>query len=271
LGPLLVNGVESATISALDRGIAFGDGLFETIAVVRNEVIHWARHKHRLENGCERLRLPVPDSASLIRDIQRVARDHDRSVVKLIVTRGTGGRGYSPPDSVIPTVIVARRPWPANYATRARDGVRVCIASHRLSVNPDLAGLKHLNRLDQVLASSEADARRVDEALMRDFRDRVIEGTRCNLFAVFGDRLLTPRLDDCGVRGVMRSLVMEHAPGIGVELAETHLSIDELYRADEIFLCNAIVGIWPVVAIESDAPARFAIGERTRTLQRCLA
>jgi len=265
---ILVNGIETDLISVHDRGLAFGDGVFETLAVVDGEILNWERHCERLALGCTRLRLDFPHAAELNEEVQVVARGHPRSVVKIIVTRGNGGRGYTPSAATTPSRVVLRRAWPNDYAQRANDGIRVCVASHRLSHNPALAGLKHLNRLDQVLASVELDALQVDEALMLDYEGRVVEATRCNLFAIYGNRLATPLLDGCGVLGIMRSLIIERAPQVGLRVDETRLTVADLCRADELFLCNAIAGIWPVVEMIGTDPARFDIGDYTRVLQR---
>ena len=190
-------------------------------------------------------------------------------MVKIIITRGSGGRGYTPSTKVSPTRIVARHEWPNDYAERERSGIRVCIAQHRMSRNPQLAGLKHLNRLDQVLASLELARCDAAEALMLDTSDFVIEATRCNLFIVCGARLLTPSLENCGVSGVMRSVILQHTATLGLSAQERDLRVEDLYRADEVFLCNAIAGIWPVTEID-DPQQVFAIGETTRALQNAI-
>lgn len=263
---ILVNGVQSADVSALDRGLAYGDGLFETLAVVDKKILNWPRHIDRLRRGCSTLDIPQPDINTLEEEIDRVIGGFNRSVVKVIVTRGNGGRGYTPLAITKATRIVCRYEWPEGYVDREESGIAVCIAEHRLSCNSQLAGLKHLNRLDQVLASIELDQFDADEALMLDTRDFVIEATRCNLFVVREGQLYTPNLELCGVAGVMRSLILEISEDLRLNPQEIHLSIEELFKADEIFLCNAIAGIWPIIEI-SPSQHRLPIGETTRVLQ----
>ena len=268
---ILVNGIQTNDASALDRGLAYGDGLFETLAVRDGDILNWPQHVERLRRGCDKLKIRRPDFEQLFEETHNVASDYDRSVVKIIITRGAGGRGYTPPAAgVTPTRIVARHMWPNEYREREQTGVHVCIAQHRISVNPDLAGLKHLNRLDQVLASAELMERDADEALMLDPNDHVIEATRCNLFTVRDGLLATPRLDNCGVRGVMRAIILQLAPAVSLRAEETEITLGSLREADEVFLCNAIAGIWPVVEIDDDPRQVFAIGGYTRRLQAAL-
>jgi 4-amino-4-deoxychorismate lyase len=190
--------------------------------------------------------------------------------VKITITRGVGGRAYTPPAVSSATRIIARAPWPEDYARRKQDGIRVCVARHRLPVQPDLAGIKHLNRLDQVLASLELAEHGADEAVMLDLNGRVIEATRCNLFAVYGKRLATPRLDGCGVRGIMRSILLQLAPAVGLAPEEAELTLDDLRTANEVFLCNAIAGIWPVIELDANPRLQYRIGGHTRRLQAAL-
>ena len=266
----VVNGIPTNDVSAFDRGIAYGDGLFETLALADNEILNWPRHMARLRHGCDILNIPPPDFEILAAEAHAVASGYDRSVIKMIVTRGSGGRGYTPPSALAPTRIVARHEWPDGYAERERQGVRVCIAQHRMPRHPQLAGLKHLNRLDQVLASLELVNSGAVEALMLDTAEFVIEATRCNLFIVRNAQLLTPRLDNCGVNGVMRSVILENAATLGLRAQELTLTLEDLYLADEIFLCNAIAGIWPVIEIDCP-PHTFSIGETTRTFQNAIS
>lgn len=266
---ILVNGVQSADISALDRGLAYGDGLFETLAVVDKRILNWPKHVERLQRGCSTLDIPQPDISVLEEEIDEVISGFNRSVVKVIVTRGNGGRGYTPLAISKATRIVYRHEWPEGYVEREKSGITVCIAEHRLSRNSQLSGLKHLNRLDQVLASIELNQSRADEALMLDTRNFVIEATRSNLFMVRDGRLYTPDLEFCGVAGVMRSLIMEISEDLRLKPQEMNLSIGELFQADEIFLCNAIAGIWPIVEITASLHL-LPIGETTRVLQRAI-
>lgn len=267
---ILVNGIQTNDVSALNRGLAYGDGLFETLAVVGGNILNWPRHLARLDYGCTKLKITRPDFDQAFEEARTVAAGFARCVVKIIITRGNGGRGYTPSPTVATTRIIARHEWPEGYAERERVGIRVCVAQHRLSLNPHLAGLKHLNRLDQVLASIELKERGTTEALMLDVDNRIIEATRCNLFVVQNGVLATPRLTSCGIRGVMRDIILQLAPGLNLPVEELDLTLDSLRSADELFLCNTIAGIWPVVEVEENPRKTYAIGEISRRLQEAI-
>ena len=254
----LVNGVDSERISITDRGLAYGDGLFETIAVRNGRVCLWAFHLRRLRHGAIRLAIPCPADDLLTEEIHRIIDGRPDCVVKLILTRGPGGRGYRSPVSPIPTRVLSLHPWPEYPSERLKQGVCVYMCRTLLGENPGLAGLKHLNRLEQVLARSEWQDPGVAEGLMRDGRGRVIAGTMSNLFLVSGSRLITPRLDSCGISGTVRELVLGMAAGFDLQTLEEDLFISDLGDADGLFLTNAIIGAWPVKRL----------GDRTFDLER---
>jgi 4-amino-4-deoxychorismate lyase len=242
----LIDGVPADTIGVADRGLHYGDGLFETIAVVNGEPCLWGRHLGRLRDGCDRLSIPPPPERQLAEEAQRLTRGVDRAVLKLILTRGEGGRGYRPPESPRPRRILRLSPWPAYPVTWQSTGVRVRYCQTRLGDQPLLAGLKHLNRLEQVLARAEWSDPDVAEGLMLDLDGRVVEGTQTNLFALLGGRLLTARLDRCGVAGVVRGLVMDAGRALGLTAVEEVLTPARLAAADALFLTSSLIGIWPV-------------------------
>jgi 4-amino-4-deoxychorismate lyase len=229
-----------------DRGLHYGDGLFETIAIRASAPCLWTEHLDRLRLGAVRLGIPLPDPDLLLRECLALIRDIAAGVVKLILTRGSGGRGYRPPAVPSPTRILALFPQPSYPAAWAEGGVTLRWCGTPLGENPRLAGIKHLNRLEQVLARAEWDDEAVAEGLMCDPRGRVIAGTMSNVFVYTGGRLLTPRLDTCGVAGTARALVLSLAPGYGIAVAEADLRRVDLEGANGVFLTNAVLGIWPV-------------------------
>jgi 4-amino-4-deoxychorismate lyase len=262
---VLIDGRESDCLPADDRGLAYGDGLFETMRCERGGVPLLELHLARLREGCARLGLEPPDGALVRAEIERLADRRAGGVVKLTLTRGGGGRGYAPPIRPRPRRILAWHALPDYPAAHYREGVRVWLTSTRLGRAPTLAGLKHLGRLEQVLASMEPAPQGCAEGLMRDYDGRVVEGIRSNVFLVRGGGLATPRLDECGVAGVMRRLVIEEAAGLGLSTGETRLAVDDLAAADELFLTSSVFGIWPVVALVEPA-ARWPVGPVTRRL-----
>lgn len=247
-----------------DRGLQYGDGLFETMAVRDGRIPWLAYHLRRLRTGCRRLRFAPPRAAGLRREIAAQAAGQSRAIIKLIVTRGAGGRGYRPEPGARGHPIVMRHPWPAHAERRAREGIWLRVCRTRLASNSALAGLKHLNRLEQVLARTEwRDEDCYQEGLMLDQQDRVIEGTMTNLFIVRGGELLTPELTGSGVAGVMREIILEEAAQKAIPCQVTALSLADVAQADEILVCNSVVGIWPVKRLDKK---RYPLGPVARQL-----
>lgn len=236
----------------LDRGLQYGDGLFETIAVAGGEPCLWRRHMQRLKQGCERLNIEYPDRGIVLEEVYREIQGRSQGVIKIILTRGSGGRGYRPPEVQSPTRLLYWSEWPGYSAQLSRTGVRVRICKIRLGQNPALAGLKSLNRLEQVLARAEWSNPDISEGLMLDTEGNLVEGTMSNLFLVHGDRLSTPDLGNCGVSGIMRAVVMEQANRLGLSLSEENLTLRDLASADGVFLSNSLIGIWPVREVEGN-------------------
>ena len=258
----------------MDRGLAYGDGLFETISVIRREMPLWRYHSERLLAGCKELKIPWnhADSVNLKEEclelLERNGRVH--GIIKIIVTRGEGGRGYSPRSTSGPNRVVSCFDSAAASPGHQDDGVAVKICSTSLGHNRRLAGIKHLNRLEQVLATEEWHGSDYDEGLMRDCRGDVIEGTRSNLFLVRGGQLLTPSLEDCGVKGVMRRYILDQSAHMGIESSVRRVSLDCLEQSDEVFVCNGVHGIWPVVKLHGEPlshPIGWQKGRLTERLQ----
>jgi 4-amino-4-deoxychorismate lyase len=264
-----VDGRASAEVSVLERGLHYGDGLFETIACVDGAPRFLARHLARLTSGCARLALPPPDAAQLAREIATAAAGTPRAIVKLILTRGRArARGYGFSGEEVPTRILLRYPWSGADEREARAGVRVRVADLTLGENPHLAGVKHLNRLEQVLARREWTDDSITEALLFSSGGTLISGTMSNVFLVQGGRLLTPRLDRCGVAGIMRAVVAELSTQCGIDFRERPLARADLEAAEEIFLTNALTGIRPVRELGARP---VGVGPVTRRLQQALA
>lgn len=243
--PVLVNGRENGALDPADRGLQYGDGLFETLAVRDGRARFLAWHLQRLAEGARRLGFQSPDPGQLAEQVRRAWPDGP-GVVKLILTRGAGGRGYRPSPGGTPTCVVAGSAWPAWPASAWTEGVCLRYCRTRLARNPALAGIKHLNRLEQVLARSEWDDERIAEGLMLDELGQVISGTQTNLFAVIDGRIATPPVDQCGVAGVMRRAFRGWADDAAGPVIERALRPDDLERASELLVTNALIGAWPV-------------------------
>lgn len=259
-GRVYVNGVEGAGIPVHDRGLNYGDGLFETILFVDGVAPLWSRHRERLEAGAARLGFPLPPINALFTVAQQAGSGLERAAVRITITRGVGERGYAPPVPTAPNWIVAASLAPVVAPDWYARGIRVRCCGLRLASQPLLAGLKHLNRLEQVLARAEWSDAEIAEGLLGDAAGRVIGATAANLFVVRGGRVFTPALDECGVAGVSRAEVLARR-----EVAIGSLTWNELMHADEVFLTSSLRGILPVRGIDAQA---FAPGAVTRGLQQ---
>jgi len=229
-------------VDPTDRGLAYGDGLFETMSVRRSQVLRLAHHLDRLRYGCERLALPMPEPNELQARIATVTADIERGHLKLILTRGPGPRGYAPPAAVVPTVVLLAAQQPIDPAP----SITVATLSQTIGENVKLAGIKHLNRLEQVLGQVELADLDADEGLMLSTSGAVIGGTSRNLFVRFGSRLDTPSLERAGIAGIMRRAVLEQCAHLGIETRQRAIHPAELDKADEIFMTNALVGVQSV-------------------------
>ena len=267
MNKILINGQPGELLPVTDRAFHYGDGVFETIAVFNGKPRLWERHIARLYRGCERLAIPAPDSALLREEVTQVALGYAASAVKIIISRGSGGRGYRPPAVVEPTRLVLRYPFPDNPSARTTDGVEIRLCDTPLGCNPRLAGMKHLNRLEQVLARSEWSDDAITEGVMLDADGHLIDGTMSNLFLIINGELHTPDLSRCGVEGVMRATVIEVAQQNNIPLLISPLNHSLLETAEEIFITNALIGIWPVIRC---GDYHYPVGTITRRLQHYL-
>ncbi len=264
---VLKGGVVVDGVSVFDRGLAYGDGLFETMRVHQGRIPLLSLHWRRLEAGLSRLNISLPLPEMLQSFLLDCSASTESGVLKLIVTRGEGGRGYLPPPQAESVQIVSLHSLPV-YEHDYGQGIDIGVSRIRLGRNPLLAGLKHLNRLEQVLIRQSLQSAGFLEGVVLDIDDLVIEGAFSNICIVSGNVLLTPILEAAGVAGVMRSWVLENAPALGLPCRECDLRLEDVLAADEVFLCNSVSGLWPVTAIER---RRYDAGPWTRTLQKALA
>ncbi len=225
-----------------DRGLAYGDGVFETMRVHAGNVPLWSRHRERLQRGAQQLALPLPPISLVEHQVRDLVDGCDAGVLKLLVTRGSGGRGYAPPGDPIPMWMLALHPLPAMPV----QGLCLHGCETRLAVQPRLAGIKHCNRLEQVLARAESVQAGCDEGLMSSTAGDVVCATAANLLVLRDGRWLTPPVDACGVAGVCRGWLLDH--GL-VEVAR--LAPRQVETADALALCNAVRGILPVASLDA--------------------
>ena len=236
----LVDGLPADSIPLSDRGFQYGDGVFRTLKRVGGAIPGWDEHHARLAEDAARLSIPCPASEQWLSDIAALG-DGD-ATLKLILTRGSGPRGYAIPAAATPRRIVQAGPAPV-YPASVREGVSVAVCTLRLGLQPLLAGVKHLNRLESVLARTELMATGCFEGLLLDTEERLIEATQCNLWLIRDGVAYTPLLSRCGVAGVTRDRVRIALGQLGVTVCEADLSLDDAYRADELWLCNSLMGL----------------------------
>lgn len=244
---MLINGVPGNQVSAQDRGLLYGDGVFRTLRVLNGCIQCWPRHYHKLQQDCAALWIACPEAGMLHEELQRLIGQQPDGVARITITRGEQKEyGYRPVEDVIPTRILKISPlfhYPDENYSR---GVKLRICNIRLAHQPKLAGIKHLNRLENILAAAECSDPDIAEGVLLDVSGNVIEGIRSNLFMVRKGELFTPSLSSCGVAGIQRERVMEWAVRHGVPCWVKQFGLMELLAAEEIFLVNSVIGLWPV-------------------------
>jgi len=252
---VLVDGVRAECFPVDDRGLMYGDGVFRTLRVAGGRPRWWHEQLAKLADDCAQIGLTVPDASHWQADLDLLAPYCTDGVLKLIVTRGSGSRGYLPPASAIPRRLMRYDAIASNMIAPSADGISVRLCTLRLGQQPRLAGIKHLNRLENVLARAEWNSTDIHEGLLLDQAERVISGVMSNLF-IWRDqgkqsRLLTPRLDQCGVAGVARARLMRLARAQGLQVEEVVLSLQDVFDADEVMLTNSVSGLRRVARLES--------------------
>ena len=270
---MLVNGKPGNLISIRDRGLLYGDGVFRTFVALHGKAQQWPLQYRKLQHDSAALGIICPDEALLAAELDGLLAQHSDGVVKLIVTRGEGTRGYAPPANIVATHLWDVSPLPSYPAEWATHGIKTRLCQLRLGHQRRLAGIKHLNRLENVLAAAElSDAQPPDsqpesgiaEGMMLDTAGNVIEGTRSNLFLVSHGKLITPDLSRCGVAGVQRDRVMAWAAQHHMPLQVRNIGLDEVLRADELFVVNSIIGLWSICELEQRRLSGFPIARQIR-------
>ena len=248
---ILINGSFNDAISALDRGFTYGDGVFRTLKVVHGLPEHWPAHYQKLVKDCSAIGIVCPSADVFINDFEQLFSIEELvAVAKIIITRGEGARGYNPPAITNPTRVMIKSNLP-NYPQRHFDeGVMLHLCETRIGHQPKLAGVKHLNRLENVLARMEWHDPEITDGLMLDIANNVIECTAANVFARYGDLLITPQLDQCGVAGVTRNQIMARAHSLNLKTAVETIDLKQLLSADEMIICNSVFGVWQVRQLE---------------------
>lgn len=264
----MVNGEKVESLDISDRGFQYGDGVFETIAIHQSIPLFLSEHFARLVLGCKKLEIPFPDDTLLRAEIDFAKQENSDGVVKIILTRGRCGRGYQPSEATMATRIVSFHSKPEYSETFYQQGVKVTLCRTRLGINRFLAGIKHMNRLEQTLASMEWLNEDFQEGLMLDQDGLIVEGTKSNLFLVKNRIVYTPKIDRCGVAGIIRCLVINSSMDLGLQVKQTMLNLNDLFNSDELFLTNSVITLWP---IKQFMEKRFVVGPISRIIQDYLS
>ena len=266
----IINGVESTMLSVDDRGLHYGDGLFETILVSNQQPQLWEEHLARLFLGCEKLAIIKPHAETLYEECLTLCQGQEKAVLKILITRGSGGRGYRPltlEHAREPTRIIQLHPYPSYPAENWQKGIHLRLCQTPISEHPVLAGIKHINRLENVLARSEWNDEDIAEGVMTNQAGHWIEGTMSNIFLARAGKLYTPDLSRCGVQGIMRQQVIKLADQLGIPCETCAIDNAFVQSVDEIFVTNSAIGLWPVRQFEENT---YQIGPISTQLRKTL-
>lgn len=245
----LINGSFNQVISPLDRGFSYGDGIFRTLKMIQGVPQHWPLHYQKLVADCAAIGIVCPSAELFINDFLQLFSLDEIAVAKIVVTRGEGERGYAPPAITLPMRAIIKSALPQFAESCFVQGVRLYLCETKLAHQPKLAGIKHLNRLENILARMEWRDEAMFDGLLLDQHGEVIECTMSNIFARFGNRLVTPDLSQCGVAGVTRQSIMGLTRSLGLSIEVTQLPLSRLMQADEVIICNSLYGAFQVTSI----------------------
>jgi len=260
-----VNGKLTNKINIKDRVVQYGDGVFETIAIKKKLPEFWREHYQRLNKGCKLLKIKCPSELFLKKETSIFLKKIKKKkfILKIIISRGEGGRGYSPPKKAKPTVILGAYNWPNYPKENFKKGVKIGICKTRISTQPHLSEIKHLNRLEQILARSEWQTKNISESIMLDFNQNVIEGTMSNIFGVKKNIFYTPSVKFSGIEGIMRNVILKLLKKNKEKFKIKKIKLKEFLNFEEVFICNSIFGIWPVIQVSKK---KFLYGKKTRNI-----
>ena len=264
---ILINGIQGSSIPVSDRGLMYGDGVFRTLVMQGGQPLWWEAHYNKLNADCVALKIMCPSQAVLQQEIQQAGINEPDCVVKIVITRGQGARGYLVDRAAQPTRIVSTYPLPCYPAGYCQAGVKVRLCDLRLAGQPLLAGIKHLNRLENVLARMEWDDPDIAEGLLLDESGHVISGTMSNLVLVKEGALIVADVGMCGVAGVTRQRIMAWATAQKMPVSVQSVSLPLLMHADEAMLCNSVIGVWQIIEFKYK---KWATGNLTPKIRHAL-
>ena len=261
-----VNGVAVKEIDALDRGLAYGDGLFATMRIVNGEVQFLSAHLARLAQGAQRLGFIWQASESLTNQLQQLASSKSDGCVKLLLSRGVGGRGYAAPNPCLVNEVVSLSDLPQHYGLWQKEGISLALSDILLAKQPRLAGIKHLNRLEQVLIKSVEIPTGFDDWLVLDAEGCVIESSMANLFFIKGKTVFTPAISHSGVAGMMREQVIYALIDLGYNLDIKPINHNDLAQFEHCFITNSLLGLVDINHIDSLSYSKSSFSDTLRQI-----
>jgi 4-amino-4-deoxychorismate lyase len=241
-----IDGKQIHSISCLDRGLAYGDGVFTTAKIVAGKIELFAAHIQRLKSSCARLAINYQNFADLEQQVTEVAQQFSLAVLKIIITAGVGGRGYSRQGTSAPLCIISVFDYPRHYIRWQKQGITLGDATFQLGINPALSGIKHLNRLEQVLIRQELDQREEDDLLVTDINHQLIETSCANLFWLDDNGWHTPALSNAGIAGIMRNYLLKQIPQVTINTINLSQFNANIAKINALFMCNSVMGIVPI-------------------------
>lgn len=258
-----VNGEKTDKVSVLDRGFSYGDGIFTTIKVANSHCELLPQHIERLQQGLIKLSIASIDFENLFEDLTAKSKNLQNGVLKVIITRGQGKRGYSSVGCDSPTIVISASSVAPSYQQWQQEGVELGVSTIALGINPLTAGIKHLNRLEQILVKQQIDDNKWTDAVVLDCQGHVIETSMANIFLCKDNIVYTPCLTSSGVKGLMRQQVINYLDDNNIDIIEDRFKFGAIINADEIFITNCLMGVVPITGVDTTA---FSIGKITSML-----
>ena len=269
-GQISVNGrlmrAGEATVSPLDRGLLYGDGIFETIRVYEGKPFMLDAHLKRMAHGCSVISLPTPDVEEIKRWVMEAldANDLSDAYLRIVITRGPTGGVWHELENACPTLLILCKPYhPADFG----EGLRLRLSTFRSDEQSPLTRIKHTGLLWKIMARREARQAGVNDAIMLNTKGHVAEATSANAFWVRYGVLYTPSLESGILGGITREIVLEIAREQGMEVVEGHFAFEELLAAEEAFLTSSTWELAPIRSIE-DMTFAAAPGKITKLLAK---
>ena len=260
----LINGSFDHIISPFDRGFAYGDGVFRTMKMLQGLPENWPLHYQKLVADCAVINIVCPSAELLMSDLQQLFTPDEVAVAKIIITRGEGNRGYTPPAITAPMRVVTKSAMPQYDEERFGEGVNLTVCKTRLAAQPLLAGIKSMNRLENVLARMEWQEPTIADGILLDNEGNVIECTAANIFARFGESLITPSLAQCGIAGITRQRIIDLAHTLSLKASIEAIDLPTLLAADEVIICNSLYGAWQVKSVQEKTLKTAALADNIR-------